>query len=62
MLSGAGLTVKLTVPVLVVTGDVESVALTVRVEVPGAVGVPVIAQPDPSARPACRVPEVIVQV
>ncbi len=43
--AGIGLIVRVTVPVVVsFVGKVESVAVTVSVEVPAAVGVPVIAQ------------------
>jgi hypothetical protein len=53
--------VRLTGPLVVPVGLLESVALTVRFAVPGAVGVPLTTQPAPRARPAGRVPAVIVQ-
>ena len=62
MASGAGLIVRVIVPVVVVGGDLESVPLMVRVAVPAVVGVPVMVQPEPSARPAGSVPAVMLQV
>ncbi len=60
-LSPAGLIVSDTGPVVVCTGLLLSVAFTVRLAVPGVVGVPLMRQPAPSDRPAGRVPAVTVQ-
>jgi len=49
-----------TAPVVVTTGLLESVALTVRFAVPAVVGVPVIRQ-FVAVRPAGSVPAMIVQ-
>ncbi len=57
---GAGRTVRLTGPVVVSTGLLESVAFTVRLAVPATVGVPLTTQPV-SVNPAGKVPAVIVQ-
>ena len=48
-------------PETVFTGLLESVTITVRLEVPGAVGVPLTVQPL-SVRPAGSVPDVIEQL
>jgi hypothetical protein len=55
----AGRTLSVTGPVVVATGLLESVALTVRVAVPAVVGVPLTTQPV-SVSPAGRVPAVSV--
>lgn len=57
----AGLTVSATGPEVVLVGLLESVALTVRFAVPATVGVPDTRQLAPSVRPACNVPEVMLQ-
>ena len=52
--TAAGDTVSVTGPVLVAIGLLESVAVTVSVEVPAIVGVPVIEQPEavkPTGKP-----------
>jgi hypothetical protein len=54
--SPLGRTVRLTGPVIVLIGLLESVAVTVRFDVPAVVGVPVMAQPAPSVNPAGNVP------
>ena len=59
--SGAGRTVRLTGPVVVSTGLLESVGLTVRFAVPATVGVPLTTHPE-IPRPAGSVPAVIAQV
>jgi hypothetical protein len=48
-------------PVTLWVGLLESVAFTVTVTVPGAVGVPLTRQAAPRARPAGSVPDVMVQ-
>jgi hypothetical protein len=58
--TGAAAIASVTGPVKLAIGLLESVALTVRIAVPEAVGVPLIAQPE-DVRPAGRVPGVIVQ-
>jgi hypothetical protein len=50
--NGAGETVTVTIDVPVLTGVLESVALTVMGYVPGVVGVPVMTQFAPRVRPA----------
>jgi len=55
-----GETVRVTGPVVVATGLLESVAFTVRLAVPAVVGVPLIAQPE-IVNPAGNVPAVMVQ-
>jgi hypothetical protein len=55
-----GETVRVTGPVVVATGLLESVAFTVRLAVPAVVGVPLIAQPE-IVNPAGKVPAVMVQ-
>jgi hypothetical protein len=57
-----GRMVRLTGPVTVLIGLVESVAVTVRFSVPAAVGVPVMRQPEPSVRPAGNEPLTIAQL
>jgi hypothetical protein len=60
--AAAGLIVRLTGPVVVSCGLLESVALTVSFTVPATVGVPLTRQPDDvSVRPAGSVPFVIMQ-
>jgi hypothetical protein len=54
--SALGRTVRLTGPVIVLIGLLESVAVTVRFDVPAVVGVPVMTQPAPSVNPAGSVP------
>ena len=52
--TAAGEIVSVTGPVFVATGLLESVAVTVSVEVPAVVGVPLIEQPEdvsPAGRP-----------
>jgi hypothetical protein len=56
----AGKTVKLTGPVIVSMGLLESVAFTVKLAVPATVGVPLTTQPE-IERPAGRMPAVITQ-
>lgn len=60
----AGNTVTVTGPVVVATGLLESVALTVTTVVGGVavVGVPLITQPAPRVSPAGRVPAVMAQL
>jgi hypothetical protein len=61
-LSGAGLMVRLTGPVVVSWGLLESVALTERLTVPTTVGVPLTRQPAAvRVSPAGSVPETMVQ-
>jgi hypothetical protein len=57
----AGETVITTGPEFVAGGFPESVTVTVTVDVPGAVGVPVITQPD-RVKPTGNVPEAMLQV
>ena len=57
----AGLIVRLTGPVVVSIGLLESVAITMRFEVPAVVGVPLTRHPVIFS-PAGSVPEVIVQL
>jgi hypothetical protein len=56
--SRAGKIVMLSDPVVACVGELESVAFTVKVAVPAAVGVPVTEQSAPNARPAGSEPEV----
>ena len=58
----AGFTVTATIPLFVFAGLAESVPLTVIVEVPAVVGVPVMVQLLLSVRPACNVPPTRAQV
>jgi len=58
--SGAGLIVKLTGPLVLSCVGLESVAMTVRSTVLATVGVPWTVQPV-SVSPVCSVPLVIVQ-
>ena len=62
ILSPAGLMISETGPVVVSTGLLLSVAFTVRLTIPAAVGVPDTTHPAPRDKPAGRVPEVTVQV
>lgn len=59
---GAGAIVRLTGPVVLPEGLLESVALTVRLVVPATVGVPLTRQPAPRASPAGSAPAVTVQL
>ncbi len=61
-LNALGRTVSVTGPVTILTGLLESVAVTVRIAVPAAVGIPPIEQPEPSVNPAGNVPLTITQV
>lgn len=58
----AGRIVSPTGPVVVSTGLLESVALTLRMTESATVGVPLTTQPVPRLSPAGRVPAVIVQL
>jgi hypothetical protein len=60
--SALGITVRLTGPVIVLIGLLESVAVTIRFDVPAAVGVPVIRQAEPGVSPAGSVPLTITQL
>ncbi len=60
--SAAGLMVMLIVGVIVCVGFPASWIVTTGVLVPAVVGVPVTAQPAPSASPAGNVPDESVQV
>jgi hypothetical protein len=60
--SGAGKTASVTGPVMVLAGLLESVALTVTIDTPAVVGVPVTRQPAPSESPAGIIPPVITQL
>jgi hypothetical protein len=59
--TAAGDTVRLTGPVIVETGLLESITLTTRFDVPGVVGMPLTMQPLITS-PAGSVPEMIVQL
>jgi hypothetical protein len=59
--SELGTIVRLTVPVMVFAGLPESVAVTVKLDTPDAVGVPVMPQPDPRVNPAGKEPETRLQ-
>ncbi len=59
--AGADSTAMVTGPVVVSCGLLESVAVTVTVDVPATVGVPLITQPM-AVRPAGKVPLTIVQL
>ena len=56
-----GETVRLSGPVMVAGGLLESVTVAVRLEVPGTVGVPLMRQPE-SDKPAGNVPALIEQL
>ena len=60
--SALGRTVRLTGPVIVLMGLLESVAVTVRFDVPDVIGVPVMRQADPSVNPAGNAPLTITQL
>jgi hypothetical protein len=60
--TGAVPTVMVTGAVFVFAGEAESVAVTLTLELPAAVGVPVTVQFPPSVRPAGSVPEAREQV
>jgi hypothetical protein len=59
---GAARTVNATGPVVVSTGLLVSVALTLRVTVAATVGVPLTTQAAPSVSPAGSVPATIEQL
>ena len=56
-----GETVRVSGPVMVAGGLLESVTVAVRFEVPGTVGVPLMRQPE-SVKPAGNVPALIEQL
>jgi hypothetical protein len=58
----AGETASVTGPVMLFTGLLLSVAVTVNIAVPAVVGVPVITHPAPRVKPAGKVPAVRVQL
>jgi hypothetical protein len=60
--SAAGATVTVTGPVVVFTGLLVSVALTVTVEEPAVVGFPLITHPAPRVNPAGSEPAVMEQL
>ena len=60
--AAAGLMVTVTVPVLVLTGLLESTTVTWMGVTPPPVGVPVMVQLLLSVRPGCSVPLLSVQV
>jgi hypothetical protein len=62
IVKGVGDTVTVTVPVIVLAGVPESVALTVMGNVPVAVGVPVMTQFVPRVSPAGSGPVINTQV
>ncbi len=62
IVAGAELMVMLTGPIAVSIGLLESLTLTVTIDVPATVGVPLTTQLEFIARPAGSVPETIVQV
>ena len=54
--------VTLTLPVVVFTGELESLAATMMVSVPPLMGVPVMVQLLLSVRPDCSAPDLSAQV